>query len=245
MSDTSQYALDFNIVLCVASVVISSAFGVWHINRRNFYDSTKCWMVTILTFHTMPFLVWRTHHDQLVGSGIPEQVCLFCWLMLATGLRWKHATSPYSLSISLLEIVAAIMPLSTRILKACVALNLLILPVFWTGVTLSSFSAKFSFVPLDRHMRLGIRHMLRSSEAHDSLFANIILHGLQQYCAARALLHPATSAGLHDVMAAFTFYWTAVSAFAASVGCGLPYPIPAAAGLGVGAVYWTVILMMG
>ncbi|CAE8715304.1 unnamed protein product, partial [Polarella glacialis] len=235
-----------------------------------FYSNSKCWMVTILTLHASPSVALRVAPwERMLLSSSAEDVAAFgrmvalIWVLTATVLRWKHSATPFSLAVSAVESSAALVPLSARLLRALLALNLLIIPVFWVALCIATLSSpKLSFVPLDRHLRLGWAHMARSRDAQYALLANFLLHGASQLFTAAALdvghsvidgssllktagaPSPLLRWGLRDSIAGLSVYWAVVCILAAAAGCARPYPVSATAGLGLAAAYWVLELCL-
>mmetsp|Transcript_28470 Transcript_28470/g.51462 ORF Transcript_28470/g.51462 Transcript_28470/m.51462 type:complete len:286 (+) Transcript_28470:33-890(+) len=248
----------------VGSVALS-CYGVLHISARGFYSSSKSWQVTILTFHSSaaialrlaPWGVWLRWASSFLtdisgytlaevddddGFGI---LAAAGWLLASTTFRWRHSASPFSLAVAAVEASAAAVPLQLRLLRALLALNLLVVVFFWIAMSICSFSKTFSFVPLDRHLHLGLAHMLRCREAKHSLWANILLHGAQQVCTLLVLANSLGSLedgmlwpGLRDALAGLTLYWLVVCILTAMAGVQRPYPVSAEMGLLLSFLYW-------
>jgi len=214
----------------VAIAVGLSAYGVHHIHNRRFYNKSKAWMVTILTFYISPVLAVRHLDGSVVNFSSFVAVLPWLWIFVSSCLRRIDCMSPFSLVVCALEVLCAVIPLTRRLSEAVGSLNVLIVPVFWIACFSSTFSSTISFVPLDRHLRLGPAQMWRSRDAHDSLLASVLLHGAVKVSSAMALGDYGPH-GFRDAVAGLCVYWILMCSVAFCTGCGRPYPVPAPAGL--------------
>ena len=167
--------------LRLALLLLVHSHYIRYVQRIGFYDTLEnAWQLTIWSFHMAPLIAGRLW---LRECGLQSQAILSAsgaaWVLCSLRQReWN--LSPWSCSFVGLEVVALLAPLSALPLGGLLALQPVIVTLFWLSMCTASFSADFSFLPLDRHLRRGWRHMLTSSEARARLRHDLGGHGLLQ-----------------------------------------------------------------
>lgn len=113
------------------------------------------------------------------------------WIVLSWCCRRRRIDTPWHVSFVGIEAMALVADgstcLSERWLSAAFLCQLVIVVGFWAAMVLASFSTSFSFLPLDRHLHRGWRHVVASSEARKRVLHDMVGHGLMQATFARIL----------------------------------------------------------
>ena len=194
---------------------LAAAHFIIHVDNIRFYDAcATAWQLTLWSMHAAPIVAFRLHmaddgpwpSSHVLVSGV-------AWLLISLRCRRLESISnAWSRSFIFIELSALLMPLSPRFLSALLLLQCIIVGGFWLGMAVASFSATFTFLPLDRHLHRGLRHMLTSREAQRRLAHDLGGHGLQQGLFASALhahvgtAWPPTAATMVDTVGLMAAY---------------------------------------
>ena len=165
--------------LRLALVIFVHAHYIEYVNRIGFYDTMPhAWQLTIWSFHVatpIAIRIWLQEHDQeslVLWFGLP-------WISFSF-LQRNVNPSLWSCSFGALEALVLAVPWAWVPLDGLLALQPAIVVLFWLGVVAASFWASFSFLPLDRHLRKGWRHMLTNAEAQTRLLHDLGGHVVLQ-----------------------------------------------------------------
>eukprot|EP00927_Polykrikos_kofoidii_P064178 TRINITY_DN59244_c0_g1_i1.p1 TRINITY_DN59244_c0_g1~~TRINITY_DN59244_c0_g1_i1.p1 ORF type:complete len:299 (-),score=40.03 TRINITY_DN59244_c0_g1_i1:77-925(-) len=140
-------------------------------SKARFYHTIMSWQLTIWSVHAAPIVVFR-----LVGLSRPiELLVCFTWIGISWFFRMKE-TCIFAILFVVLEVFLVFWPLVPRFVSAMCALQLIIPTVFWVALLMACASEKLTFLPLDRHLRLGIQHMCESHIAWRCLAHELIGH---------------------------------------------------------------------
>lgn len=172
-------------MLRLLTLHVVAAYFIVHVDNIRFYDNLHtAWQLTLWSMHAAPVISFRL--QPLVAMQIIPGLFWICVSLCCR--RWRHAIrNPWSCSFIAIEAAALLVPLDSRFLSALLLLQGTIIGGFWLGMIAASFSETFTFLPLDRHLRRGLRHMLTSREAQRRLLHDMCGHGLQQILFAAAL----------------------------------------------------------
>ena len=185
-----------------------------HVQQIGFYGTmTNAWQLTLWSMHAAPIITLRlmllplhmaTHRQErilvLYTAGV-------AWILHSLRCRNWNLRDPWTMSYILLEGAALFTTdsviLAARCLAALLVLQLVIVVGFWGGICVASFSDRFTFLPLDRHLHKGWRHLRTSAEAQKRLLHDMGGHGLMQTLFASALAaHLRDSTAIADAKAA-------------------------------------------
>lgn len=194
-----------------------AGYFVRHVRSIDFYARlSTAWQLTLWSMHAAPIIAMR-----LVLRTRAARAGGMCWMVASCALRRCRVSEPWSLSFVVIEGAALAMPLTSWLLGALLLLQVVIVVGFWAGMFAAACSDKFSFLPLDRHLHRGLRHMLTSAEAQRRLLHDLTGHGFQQALFARHILRagpalwPPGLAQARDAAALVAAYALIVLAFAA------------------------------
>ena len=167
------------------------AYYVAHVAHIGFYDRMHtAWQLTIWSMHAAPVVALRLS----TLSSVQFTCGVITWVALSLRCR-RQAAQPWSASFVVIELAAALVPLTPQLLGALLLLQAVIVVGFWMGMLVAARSESFSFLPLDRDLHRGWRHMLTSRQAQRRLVHDLGGHGLQQALFASALWTHASMTG--------------------------------------------------
>ena len=207
--------------------IYATGHYVSHVNKIGFYDKLEdAWQLTIWSMHASPTIAARLLLRELYGSSsttwLLELVVGAAWLIVSLRLRrWNFCV--WSLSFCTIEVAVAATPLDLLPLGGLLALQVGIIVGFWLGMFAAARSDTLSFLPLDRHLHRGLRHMLTSREAKARLVHDLGGHGVQQLLFVLGLRHAGVSASASSCLAIGCSYAVIVLAVASSVA---PHRLP-------------------
>mmetsp|Transcript_99760 Transcript_99760/g.267890 ORF Transcript_99760/g.267890 Transcript_99760/m.267890 type:complete len:279 (-) Transcript_99760:49-885(-) len=209
--------------LFAAVVLGANLYNYRFLDGAGMYNNIMSWQLTIFSLHVAPIVTIRCF-------GLlrrTELLLCTCWILLAWLFR-RGQRSLFSLFFIFLEGLVAMCILEPPLLDALMVLQALISFGFWGGVVFASASPDFSFLPLDRHLRLGWRHMLASRKAQRCLLHEFVGHFVSQASfAAVLLLHlgrcPPLAVALPGVLLLVASYLACVVAASAAVP---PHELP-------------------
>lgn len=148
---------------------------------HRFFDSTGMystiisWQLTIWSLHVSPVAALR-----LLGLARSlELLACACWAAWSWRCR-RWQSSVFSLLFLGLEAGAAVAELTPRLLDALCALQLVIAGGAWGGMVAASCFTDITFVPMDRHLHLGLGHTLRSPAGRRCLLHELLCHFVAQ-----------------------------------------------------------------
>lgn len=223
-----------------AALLICTSYAFHFIARSGMYRSIMSWQLTIWSIHVSPLLALR-----LLGlaPGVERLACV-AWLLLSLLVRCSSSRSVFSLTISALEAWACAFELSGPRIAAAGSLQLVVIVGFWAGVLAACASDTLSFLPLDRHLRLGPGHVARSPAARACLLNELVGHMATQACTLLAVRRaapqaPPPPAGLAPLAAAIGGYAALVLAAAALLP---PHQLPYNLGALPAAMRWPCAL---
>ena len=149
--------------LAAPGLCVLSAWGVHVIAALGLYSSVACWQVTTLTRHVTPLFAVRLLFGEALGETSLSAACCsgLMWIPLSYAFRWREA--------------ALLVPCCQRILQGLVALNVLIVTLFWPAICVCSCCPSFIFLSLDRHVHKGWSHICHSRQACCSLCFQLCL----------------------------------------------------------------------
>lgn len=147
------------------------------------YRSIMSWQLTIWSLHASAPLALR-----MLGLPRPaELLACAAWSAFAWHCRgWQ--VSLFSLFFLVFEASVSMVELGPRLLSAVSVLQAIIATVAWGGMLAASCSETLTFVPMDRHLHLGLAHLLRSAAAQRCLLHELLSHLIAQALLAALLL---------------------------------------------------------
>lgn len=214
---------DFALWLPVGALLWIGWYTYRFLDGAGLYSNIMSWQLTIWALHATPIFALR-----LLDVPQPfELLTCVCWAAFAWRCRsWQK--SLFSLSFLVVEALAAVVELDPRVLGVMCSLQAIIATVAWGGILAASCTESVTFVPMDRHLHLGLRHLLRSPGARRCL-----CHELLSHCIAQALLGvllwrrlgapPAARGLLPDLLGAIAAYALCVLAAASALP---PHELP-------------------
>lgn len=207
--------------------IYATGYYVAHVSNIGFYDQMEdAWQLTIWSMHVAPIvaarLLLREHYGSSSTTWLLELVIGAAWLIVSLRLRrWK--VHVWSLSFCAIEFAVAASPLELLPLGGLLALQVGIIVGFWLGIFAAAQSDTLSFLPLDRHLHRGLRHMLTSHEAKARLVHDMGGHGVQQLLFMLGLHHAGISPSASSCLAIGLSYAVVVLVVAWSVP---PHRVP-------------------
>ena len=104
------------------------------------------------------------------------------WVLLSLACRRRSmaARSGWSASFIAIELVPSAAPLTTSLFGSLLILQAVIVVGFWVGMAAATRSEHLTFLPLDRDLRKGARHLLTSRKAQRRMLHELGGHGAQQ-----------------------------------------------------------------
>ncbi|CAE7409545.1 unnamed protein product [Symbiodinium pilosum] len=164
-------------IICSEALAVSAIclYNFRFIHCIRLYNNILCWQFTIMALHVAPVVSLRC-----LGLGPAAELrCTVCWVLLSWGCR-AFQPSVFSLAMVLLEIASYLSDLNKDLLAALFLLQLVIAFGAWAGMLLASCFSSFSFVPFDRHLHKGLRHMCISAAARRCFLHEFISHFVVQ-----------------------------------------------------------------
>jgi len=148
-----------------------------------FYQNILSLQITIWSIHLVPpVIVFCATEGNEDWSALVLVWALCSWL--CRQCEW----SVYSLVFLCLEVVCGSVNFGRTFLVAILILQPLVIIGFWGAIFLASCFEDFSFLEVDRHIRLGILHTCRDSNARNLVARECYGHLLMQTLAAAALV---------------------------------------------------------
>lgn len=175
-TDASQW-------LCATAVLFANVYNYRFMHAIGLYNSIMSWQLTIFSLHVAPIVTIRC----LGFLRWIELTACTAWILFAWCLR-RRQRSLWSLFFLVLESIVATCTLLPEFLDALTVLQAVVIAGFWSGVGIASCSRDFTFLPLDRHLRLGFSHVARSPKARRCLLHEMVGHFLSQAAFAGLML---------------------------------------------------------
>lgn len=200
-----------------------SLYSYPFIDGTGMYSTIMSWQLTIFSLHAAPVVALRSVS---LGGAVELPLCLG-WMLLSWLLR-RRQVSLFSLGFFIVEGIAGTCASSPRVLGAYLVVQVVIATVAWGGMLAASCSSEVTFVPMDRHLHLGARHLLTSPAARRCLAHELASHLVAQL--AMAALLWARLGGLPPLWATLPDVALALAAYAGVVlgvsGCVPPHELP-------------------
>ena len=167
-----------------ALLFITTTTEVYANDRIQYYDvMATATQLTVLCMHAAPLILLRL----ILPPGIHVYAIGCVWIGWSLRCR-KLRGRTWSGAILVIEFAVLLaLPMSQRLLNALHLLQGLIVVGFWVAMCFASQAPSFSFLPLDRHLYRGWRHMVSDAEAAGHLLHNVVGHGVLQAAFAVAL----------------------------------------------------------
>ena len=151
------------------------------------YDSLEeAWQLTFFSLHAAPIIALRLWLGPDASVSLSMLLGAF-WILWSFCMRARRTsrgfscnTCVWSLSMCVIETAALLTPLGVLPLAGLLLLQVAIVVGFWAGIVAASCSASFSFLPLDRHLRRGVRFMLTDAKARHDLAKDLAGHCVLQ-----------------------------------------------------------------
>ena len=158
-------------------------YYIVHVEAAGFYDTMAgAFQLTLFSMHAAPIIAMRLALATIFQpwfQALLAPTVGASWIVFSLHCRkWKM--DPWSCSFIACETIALFATLTESRLGGLLFLQPIIIVGFWIGMAVASMSPTFSFLPLDRHLHRGWRHMLASRDAQARLLHDIGGHGLQQ-----------------------------------------------------------------
>lgn len=173
-------------LFATALLFITTTTEIFANDRIAFYDvMSTALQLTVVCMHAAPIIMLRLllPQGQLYVAGCAWMGwSLCCRRGKLSGRTWSGAILAIEIAVLL------VLPTTShRMLCALHLLQGMIVGGFWVAMCFASHLPNFSFLPLDRHLYRGWRHMLHDAEARSHLVHNVIGHGVLQAAFAVAL----------------------------------------------------------
>ena len=227
------------LVLLVAALSVVTTYYIRHVEAIGFYDDMcNAWQFTLWSMHAAPIVAFRLLLDLSNVNGITMSAVGAGWILHSLSCRgWQLRNRPWSSSYVAIELLVLCLPetfFSARWLEAALVCQFVIILGFWAGMIAASFSDSFSFLPLDRHLNKGWRHMLSSREAQRRLVHDMGGHGVMQLTFSGTIVAHLSRIGaspiltdwrktIVDAALLLVFYAMVIMSFAALLDVELPY----------------------
>ena len=172
-------------ILLGAGILSLSMIATMYVKGLGFFCTSKAWQVTIIVMHCSPLLLNYASSEYPEGNlgwnPFPPAWIAISWLL--RGGTSASGLSRYSFGLAAVQVatLAFLQVEARRCTATLMAFNAVVAIGFW-AFTLASATGLLtvSFHPIDKHMKLGVGHMVRDGKARVHFYREALLHGLLQ-----------------------------------------------------------------